>query len=153
MKDTTNLQVNIRAMRKEDIDEVEYIERSSFSSPWTSRLFQLEMKKKNFAHYWVLEVDKKLAGYCGYWKIEDEAHIVTFAIHPSYRRRGLGKILLSHILEDARQRKIKKITLEVRKSNYPAQVLYGGLGFKKVAIRPSYYHDTGEDAFVYWKEL
>jgi len=153
MENLTQSEVNVRPMQEKDIYEVEGIEKMSFPSPWTSRLFHLEMKKKNFAYYWVLEYKGKLVGYCGYWRIEDEAHIVTFAIHPSYRRMGLGKILLSYILKDARGKNIKRVTLEVRKSNYPAQALYEGLGFKKVAIRPRYYHDTGEDAFVYWKNL
>lgn len=153
MKNLTQLKINIRPMQERDISEVESIERASFSSPWTSRLFYLEIKKKNFAHYWVLEFEERLVGYGGYWKIGDEAHLITFAIHPSYRRRGLGKILLSRILNDTRKKEVKKVTLEVRKSNHPAQALYEGFGFKRVAIRPHYYHDTGEDAFVYYKNL
>lgn len=146
-----NKKINIRLMQKEDIGEVEHIERLSFSSPWSSQFFSLELKKKNFAYYWVLEFNQMLVGYAGYWKIQDEAHLVTFAIHPSYRGRGLGKVLLTHILRDARKKGIKRVTLEVRESNQPAQHLYERFGFKKIAIRPHYYHDTGEDAIVYWK--
>jgi len=153
MKNLKELKINVRPMGEEDIPEVENIERVSFSSPWTSRLFYLEIKKKDFAFYRVLEFNKKVVGYAGYWRIQDEAHLVTFAIHPFYRRRGLGKILLNHILEEVRKRGIKRVTLEVRKSNYAAQNLYEGFGFKKVAIRPHYYHDTGEDAIVYWKNF
>jgi len=125
MEDLDKTKINIRLMQKEDIPEVERIEQLSFPSPWSSQLFSLELKKKDFAYYWVL--------------------------HPSSRRKGLGKTLLTHILEDARKRKIKKVTLEVRRSNRPAQNLYEQFGFKKIAIRPHYYHDTGEDAIVYWK--
>ncbi|MBE0477928.1 ribosomal protein S18-alanine N-acetyltransferase [Candidatus Aerophobetes bacterium] len=144
--------VNIRPLQEEDINKVGNIERVSFSSPWTSRLFYLEMKK-NFAYYWVLEFEGKLVGYGGYWKIQDEAHLTTFAIHPSYRRRGLGKILLFYVLEDARKQGMKKVTLEVRKSNFAAQALYEKSGFKKIAVRSHYYHDTDEDALIYWKTL
>lgn len=153
MEDLTKTEVKIRFMQKEDIEEVERIEKLSFPSPWSSQLFSLELRKKDFAYYWVLEVNKTLAGYAGYWKIQDEAHLVTLAIHPFYRRRGLGKTLLTHILRDALKRGIKKVTLEVRKSNYPAQRLYEKLGFKKIAIRAHYYHDTGEDAIIYWKNF
>jgi len=151
MKDYQTIKINIRPMQEEDISEVESIERASFPSPWTSRLFYLEMKKKEFAYYYILEFNGKVVGYTGYWKVQDEAHIVTFAIHPFYRRRGLGKLLLSYILEETKKKGIKKVTLEVRESNYPAQKLYERVGFKKVAIRPGYYHDTGEDAIIYWK--
>jgi len=153
VEDLAAREITIRCMREDDIEKVEAIEKLSFPSPWSSQLFYLELKKKDFAYYWVVELEGAVVGYGGYWKIQDEAHLVTFAIHPSYRRRGLGKTLLAYILKDVRQKGIKKVTLEVRKSNIPAQNLYEKFGFKKIAIRPHYYHDTQEDAFIYWKIL
>lgn len=153
MKDLIHLRVSIRAMQEKDILEVVNIERLSFSFPWTSRLFHVEIKKKNFSYYWVLEFEAKIIGYAGYWKMQDEAHLVTFAIHPSYRKRGLGRFLLAHVLKDMRSKGIRGISLEVRKSNLPAQCLYQEFGFKKVAIQPKYYHDTGEDAIIYCKKI
>ena len=58
---------------------------------------------------------------------------------------------MAHILKDICSKEIKRISLEVRKSNLSAQYLYQEFGFKKVAIQPEYYHDTGEDAIIYWK--
>ena len=153
MKDTAHRKLNIRPMQEKDISGVGNIEKVSFASPWTSQLFHMEIKKKNFAYYYVLELEERVVGYAGYWKMHNEAHLVTFAVHPSYRKRGWGKILLDHILKDTRGKGIRRLTLEVRKSNIAAQHLYEGFGFKKVAIRSSYYHDTSEDAVVYWKIL
>ncbi|HHF98591.1 MAG TPA: ribosomal-protein-alanine N-acetyltransferase [Candidatus Aerophobetes bacterium] len=146
-------EIIIRPMEEKDIPQVESIERASFPSPWTSRLFYLEIKKKNFAYYHILEFKGKVVGYIGYWKVHDEAHIVTFAVHPLYRRKGFGKALLNYVLEEAKKRGIKRATLEVRETNYAAQKLYEKVGFKKVAIRPGYYHDTGENAVIYWKNF
>lgn len=153
MEDTIIQEINIRPMRERDIPEIGNIERLCFPSPWTSQLFALELKREGFAYYWIIELKDKVVGYAGYWKIQDEAHIVTFAIHPLYRGRGLGKILLDYILKDIQNRGIKKVTLEVRESNKVAQRLYEKFGFKKIAIRPRYYQDKNEDAFIYWKIL
>ncbi len=147
------LKVKIRPMEKQDLIQVGEIEKLSFSLPWSVNFFSLELKKKEFAHYWVIELNEVMAGYGGYWKIKNEAHLVNLAIHPHYRRKGLGRKLLRHILEDARNNGLKIVTLEVRESNRKAQMFYEKSGFKKVAIHPHYYHDTDENAFIYLKNL
>ncbi len=146
-------EVKIRSMRKEDIPEVSHIEKLSFPSPWSSNMFFLELDKENFAFYWVMEYGDRLVGYGGYWRIKNEAHLVTFAIHPTFRRMGLGTKLLEHLLKEARDKSLDTITLEVRHSNLAAQRFYERFSFKKIAIRPHYYSDTDEDAIVYWRKL
>jgi len=146
-------EIKIRLMKKEDISEVSEIERLSFPSPWSSNIFSSELEKKSFAFYWIMEYRSRLVGYGGYWKIKNEAHLVTFAIHPTFRRMGLGAKLLEHLLKDAQDQSLNTITLEVRHSNLAAQRFYERFGFKKIAIRPHYYSDTEEDAIVYWKKL
>ncbi|MFQ5834385.1 MAG: ribosomal protein S18-alanine N-acetyltransferase [bacterium] len=140
-------------MRKKDIPEVSEIEKLSFPSPWSSNIFFSELEKKSFAFYHVMEYRDRLTGYGGYWRIKNEAHLVTFAVHPSFRRRGLGAKLLEHLLKHAQDQSLDTITLEVRHSNLAAQRFYERFSFKKIAIRPYYYSDTDEDAIVYWKKL
>jgi ribosomal-protein-alanine N-acetyltransferase len=145
--------IKIRAMRKEDIPEVSEIENLSFPSPWSSNIFCSELEKESFAFYHVLEYRDRLVGYGGYWRIKNEAHLVTFAIHPSFRRMGLGTKLLEYLLKNAQDQSLNTITLEVRDSNLVAQRFYERFGFEKIAIRSHYYSDTDEDAIVYWKKL
>ncbi|MFQ6067172.1 MAG: ribosomal protein S18-alanine N-acetyltransferase [bacterium] len=140
-------------MRKEDILEVSEIEKLSFPSPWSSNIFFSELEKESFAFYHVMEYRDRLVGYGGYWRIKNEAHLVTFAIHPTFRRMGLGAKLLEHILSDIQDKSLDTITLEVRHSNLAAQRFYERFDFKKIAVRPHYYSDTDEDAIVYWKKL
>ena len=106
-----------------------------------------------FSVYHVLEYRDRLVGYGGYWKIKNEAHLVTLAIHPSFRRMDLGTKLLEHLLKNAQGQSLDTITLEVRDSNLAAQRFYEKFGFKKIAVRACYYSDTEEDAIVYWKKL
>ena len=78
----------------------------------------------------------------------DEAHITTFAVHPTWRRRGVGQHLLLRMLQLANDRRAREATLEVRLSNMPARRLYEKYGFRPVGIRPRYYSDNGEDALI-----
>jgi ribosomal-protein-alanine N-acetyltransferase len=77
-----------------------------------------------------------------------EAHIVTIATHPDFRRQGLGRRLLQAMIDKAIDAGALEITLEVRASNYAAQALYRSMGFVVVGVRKHYYHDNGEDAIL-----
>ncbi len=146
-------EIKIRRMGKEDIAGASHIERLSFPNPWSSNIFSVELEKEDFAFYYVMEYQHSLVAYTGYWKIRNEAHLVTFAVHPSFRRKGLGSQLLQHILKEIEKQNLGKVTLEVRSSNSTAQRFYQEFGFERIAIRPHYYIDTNEDAIVYWKIL
>jgi len=145
--------IKIRRMGKEDIPRASHIERLSFPNPWSSNIFSVELEKEDFAFYYVMEYQHSLVAYGGYWKIRNEAHLITFAVHPSFRRKGLGSQLLQHLLKEIEKQNLDKVTLEVRSSNSTAQKFYQEFGFKRIAIRPQYYIDTDEDAIVYWKRL
>jgi ribosomal-protein-alanine N-acetyltransferase len=140
----------IRPMRRGDIKEIIEIEKASFQDPWREDAFYNELYNKDISIFLVMEVDGKVVGYGGMWVIKDEAHIVNLAIHPQYRRQGLGQKLMKVLFEKAEKRGVQRITLEVRASNIVAQNFYKKLGFQEIAIRKKYYRDTKEDAIVMW---
>lgn len=143
----------IRPMRKEDIFQVSQIEKLSFPTPWSCGIFSSELDKKNLTFYYVMEYQDEVIAYTGYWKLANEAHLVNLAVYPAFRRKGLGSKLLKYVLEKAQNQALDTITLEVRRFNLAAQKFYERFDFKKVAIRPGYYVETGEDALVYWKKI
>src|SRR5204863_1248332 len=96
----------------------------------------------------VVRVDDEVIAYGGLWLMVDEAHVTTFAVHPSWRRRRIGERLLLALLDLAVERGAREATLEVRLSNLPARRLYEKYGFRPVGVRPSYYSDNGEDALI-----
>lgn len=150
---TDVLKPSIRRMTLDDIKAVMEIEHSSFSLPWSERSYRFDLVKNPNARLWVAEIadDQKnmiLAGMIGVWLIIDEVHIGTIAVHPNYRRQGIGRVLLVHALQDASREGAQVCYLEVRKSNLGAQALYNKLGFKTVNVRRHYYHDNGEDALL-----
>src|SRR4029434_412684 len=140
-------------MRPEDLDAVLGIERASFSMPWSRGAFLYEMQQNRVARCWVMHEDAGLVGYLCLWEVADEVHITTIAVRPDVRRRGLGRMLLGGILDDARQRRIRQFVLEVRPSNTEARTLYESFGFRVVGRRRGYYYDTGEDALVMEADL
>lgn len=142
-----------RYMREEDIDQILKIEELSFATPWTRQSFENELNLNQFAVYLVLEKDGQIVGYCGMWLIVDEAHITNIAVLPEFRGQKLGEAILRMIIEVAKKRGAKSMTLEVRVSNTVAQSLYRKLGFMNGGIRKNYYTDNYEDALVMWVTL
>jgi ribosomal-protein-alanine N-acetyltransferase len=89
-----------------------------------------------------------IVGYAGMWLMVDEAHITTIAVRTHLRGKGLGELLLARLLEAAIDEGVRRVTLEVRVSNNNAQNLYRKYGFRQEGIRPRYYSDNNEDAYI-----
>ena len=134
-------------MTSADLDEVMAIERDSFAYPWSSRFFSQELEVE-CARALLAELDGQIAGYVLFWLLPDEIDIHNIAVHIKFRRRGLGRLLLSQVVARARRRLSARVTLEVRVSNSPARRLYESLGFVITGLRRGYYSDNGEDALA-----
>lgn len=135
-------------MRGADLDEVLAIERASFSMPWSRGAFLYEIEQNQVARCYVMRDQGRIVGYVCLWEVADELHVTNIAVHASERRRGLGRLLMGWVLNDARQRALRLVVLEVRPSNVEARALYESFGFRVVGRRHGYYYDTGEDALV-----
>jgi ribosomal-protein-alanine N-acetyltransferase len=140
-------------MTPDDIPAVMVVDRASFPTPAKEQLFINELTGNTLAHYHVLTLaaadgGERVAGFSGYWFIADEIHISTIAVHPAYRGRRWGELLLANLLLDAIALDPILVTLEVRRSNIAAQRLYAKYRFEIVGERRRYYHDTGEDAIL-----
>lgn len=89
-----------------------------------------------------------ILGFAGLWIMAEEAHITNIAMRESYRRQGIGELLLISLIELAKEFNARLVTLEVRASNTVAQNLYAKYGFVQVGIRQGYYIDNGEDGII-----
>ena len=144
------MNISIRKMKPGDVDSVYQLEQVIFKDSWSYILLSSETDGDEYKKPFVLEVNGELAGYTFIWTIADEVHINNFAIHPSFRRKGLGLKLISFIFDEFYE--YKKYFLEVRKSNKAAISLYQKSGFEIIFTRVKYYAD-GEDALVMQKIL
>jgi [ribosomal protein S18]-alanine N-acetyltransferase len=131
-----------------DLDAVMEIERASFPNPWTRQAFTDELCR-SWAYLEVLReaATSRIIGFCNYWVVLDELHLLNVAVHPEKRRQGHASLLLRHILAQAKHHRSRVVSLEVRASNVAAQTLYQKFGFATVGRRPRYYPD-GEDAVL-----
>ena len=142
------LKLRIVPMRVEDLPIVHAIEQASFDSPWPPDAYRSELQTNRLAQYLVAHAGDDIAAYAGMWLMVDEAHIITFAVHPAWRRQRIGERLLLALLDVAQDAGAHEATLEVRLSNLPARRLYEKFGFRPVGLRPRYYSDNGEDALI-----
>jgi len=160
----------LRYMRSEDIPQVLAIDHLSFPLPWSARSYTFEITDNNHSHMvsLVLPVQKPsspgligalqrlrngsqeetIVGYGGFWLIDGEAHISTIAVHPDYRARGLGEVLLAGMLGRGIALDGEYSVLEVRVGNATAINLYRKYGFEIAGRRKNYYRDNSEDAFL-----
>jgi len=143
-------------MEPADLDAVIAIERQSFPTPWTLGMFEQEFRNSHsflFASKDLTGNVDRIRGYICFWHVLDEVHILDLAVNSLCRRQGVATDLLLFTFSHGIRRQLKKVYLEVRASNQPAQQLYRKLGFQFTGKRPAYYQDTGEDALVLEREL
>lgn len=139
--------VRLRPMLSADVERVMEIERASFPYPWSETFFHQELKA-SCARALLAVAGEEPVGYVIYWLVSGEIDIHNLAVHPGCRRRGVARALLRSVIGDARERGVRRITLEVRKSNAAAQKLYQVAGFVEQGVRKGYYSDDGEDALA-----
>jgi ribosomal-protein-alanine N-acetyltransferase len=96
----------------------------------------------------VRAITQPLVGFAGMWVVSGEAHVTTIAVAPEHRRHGLGEALFLALLGEAIRRGGEVLTLEVRVSNLAAQALYEKYGLTRQGLRPRYYSDNAEDAYI-----
>ncbi len=139
---------SLRPATVDDLLKIVEIEKRSNISPWAEENFKAELFKP-YSHFLIFtddETDSIVAGFIIFWSMFEECQILNLAIDESYRRLGLAKQLIRKASSLAMQHGIKKVVLEVRKSNSPAIHLYQGLGFVITHIRKRFY-GNGEDAY------
>ena len=140
----------VREMTEEDLVQVVEIEKEIFSQPWSKEGFLGSLKEKSTL-YLCVEIDGKIAGYCGLLQVLDEADITNVAVASEFRRQGIARQMLQELLRRGLGRGIKNFTLEVRESNLSAQKLYEQLGFENCGIRKNFYDFPKENAVIMWK--
>ena len=166
------LPYTIRPMEPDDVPMVSAIDQMSFPAPWqaSSYLYELKQHKRSFYYTllrpatneavpprqgWLCRLrdalipskESGVIGYVGFRFRPTEAHVSTIAVHPNWRRKGLGELLLLTAMEKALEQGASAVSLEVRPSNRVAQRLYRKYGLRFLGVHPGYYRD-GEDAWL-----
>lgn len=118
------------------------VERRCFDAPWTAGQFRHELKVpfSRTILAWDDSVQpSRIAGYVCRWAIRDEFSILNLAVDPDFRRHGLGRSLVTTVLDEAIAAGASSVTLEVREKNDAARSLYAAMGFTQTGLRKNYY--------------
>ena len=144
--------MQIRPMTINDCEQVAAIEAVSFSMPWSLKAFTETVQKANF-RYFVAEEAGEILGYCGFIFVLDEAEIPNVCVKASARKQGVGKQMMTVLIEEAKKLGMAVLYLEVRESNTAARHLYQSLGFEINGIRKNFYEQPVEHAVLMSKTL
>ncbi len=150
----------IRSFRLSDLDYVLEIENNSFADPWSESEFRHAYQRDT--HIFLVAIrNKKVVGYiiaevvtcfdpC-IFQVRKWGHLLNLAVHPEFRRKGIGKALTESIISNLRKVGVVDVWLEVRVSNSLAQKFYLEMGFTDKDRKSRYY--PNEDAVIMVKKI
>ena len=144
--------MRIERMNHSHVSQVADLEKLCFSDPWSENSVASELN--NPLSLWLVALDgERVAGYVGSQSVMGESDMMNIAVHPDYRRQGLGEKLVEELVIALQAAGNNCLTLEVRVSNAPAVSLYEKTGFSRIGLRKNYYRNPKEDALILRKEF
>ena len=141
------VRVHIRWMIRRDMPEVLAIEHASFEFPWGEEEFLRVLRQRNCIGM-VAEHGERVVGFMIYELHKSRLQVLNFAVHPEYRRQGVGAQMVAKLAGKLSSHRRTRITLHIRESNLPAQLFYRAQGFRASEVLREHYEDTGEDAYL-----
>jgi ribosomal-protein-alanine N-acetyltransferase len=153
---------NIRKFKEDDLQSVMDINRETLPENYTDYFF-LDLYERFPETFIVVEEEGKIVGYImcrvevglsnfGLGGLIRKGHVVSIAVLPTARRKGVASELINAALEGMQTYKAKQCYLEVRVTNDAGVKLYKKLGFEVTRTAHGYYSD-GEDAYVMSKKI
>jgi len=154
------LKFTIREFKPLDLERVMWINKTCLPENYSPAFFMHHHYQYPKA-FLVAEVNGEVVGYimCRVefglsnlrFGLAKKGHVISIAVLPEYRRRGIGEALMRKAMEAMKEYGASEYYLEVRISNLPAINLYKKLNYKIAKRIPGYYVD-GEDAYVMTRE-
>src|SRR3954471_16585116 len=141
------LAVHIRWMIRRDMPSVLAIEQECFEFPWYEEDFIRCLRQRNCIGM-VAEASERVVGFMIYELHKHRLHVLNFAVHEQFRRRGVGSQMAKKLIAKLSHDRRSRVMLEVRETNLSAQLFFRSLGFRAVSVLRDYYEDTPEDAYV-----
>ena len=138
----------ISSLSQSDLPAAFQIEKRAHAFPWSEHTFASNQGERYLNYQ--LTVEGRMAAFAITQVVLDEATLFNIAVDPDFQRRGLGKALLEHLIDELEKRGVLTLWLEVRASNVAAIALYESLGFNEATIRRNYYPTAvgREDAII-----
>ena len=139
--------VHIRWMIRRDMPEVLEVENQAFEFPWSEEDFIRCLRQRNCIGM-VAEFEERIVGFMIYELHKTRLHVLNFAVHRDFRRRGIGGSMIQKLASKLSHQRRNRILLEVRETNLPAQLFFRNSGFRAISVLRDFYEDTTEDAYL-----
>jgi [ribosomal protein S18]-alanine N-acetyltransferase len=141
--------VLVRPLVAADLSVLDRMERALFGvSAWSRQMLADELVGPGRTYVGAERPGGSLVGYAGMWFDGRDVQIMTVATDPGYQGRGIGRRMLTTLLDRARELGAESVLLEVRVDNAPAIHLYESLGFTQLGRRRGYYQPENVDAWT-----
>jgi ribosomal-protein-alanine N-acetyltransferase len=127
----------IRFAAPGESDQLAMIHASSFPLPWSA--YQIERMFVVPGTFALLAHTQDPCGMIMLRAAGGQADLLTLAVHPEFRRQGIGRQLMAYGMAEAQRQGVENMFLEVAEDNNPARHLYDNFGFKMLAHRKNYY--------------
>jgi ribosomal-protein-alanine N-acetyltransferase len=139
--------VHIRWMIRRDMPEVLTVEGQAFEYPWSEDDFVRCLRQRNCIGM-VAEHNERVVGFMIYELHKNRLHILNFAVHEQFRRKGIGSQMIRKLISKLSPQRRSRIMLEIRETNLGAQLFFRDVGFKAISLLRDFYEDTTEDAYL-----
>jgi ribosomal protein S18 acetylase RimI-like enzyme len=141
-------EVTIRPARREDLDAICRLEQGCFSAYNLSRRQLQYLQHRHTAVFLVAERGGQIVGegiaLLRHHKHSLSGRVYSLAVDPAHRGQRIGERLMRAMVEQLRDRNVRRVYLEVEATNTSAVHLYERLGFRGIGGLPDYYGD-GKD--------
>lgn len=138
---------HLRWMVRRDMSQVLAIENACFPDPWSEDDFLRCLQQRNVIGM-VAERDDVILGAMVYELHKDRLHVLNFAVHPEYRRCGVGRAMVAKLQSKLSRVRRCFVSLDVRETNLAAQLFFRSCGFSCVGIKHGFYDECDESAYL-----
>lgn len=139
-----------RYAENKDMLDILYLDKENFSNNFDEKFYLEYIKNQRVV---VTENENIIVGYVLFNQILDEAEIYKIVVSKNFRNKQIAFKIMEFLLNELKKNNVKKIFLEVRKSNIPAINLYKKCGFIEIREIVDYYTNPKEDGIMMLKEV
>lgn len=139
-----------RYAKNGDVFDILSLDDENFSNNFDEKFYLEYIKNQRVI---VAENENIIVGYVLFNQILDEAEIYKIVVSKEFRKKQIAFKIVEFLLDELKKNNVKKIFLEVRKSNIPAISLYKKCGFINIREIIDYYTNPKEDGIMMLKEV
>ena len=139
-----------RYAENKDVSDILSLDKENFSNNFEEEFYLEYIKNQRVI---VAENEKKVIGYILFNQILDEAEIYKIVVSKDFRKKQIAFKIMEFFQDELKKNDVKKIFLEVRKSNIPAINLYKKCEFIDIREIVDYYSNPKENGIMMLKEV